>query len=272
MNRSVLIISTGRTGTKFIANLLNRHLSDACVYHASPYTPMINILCNAHLAGYLPRNAVEYTWGIFKKKELSTCHKGIYIDSNNHLYALPLISPNLYPGLKVIHIIRDPRSYVPSHINWMKHRPKSYFAHHFVPFWQPNGFLMGEFTAKNWLKASTFERFCWIWDYKNAVIKKIQDTDIDYLSIRFEDIFLSNDGTKNINKLLAFAGLPPALTSINELQTRENQAKERTFPEWIKWTNELSAQMDKICGKRMLEYGYGTELEWRNKIAHTRQE
>ena len=45
---------------------------------------------------------------------------------------------------EIKHIVRDPRSYVTSHLNFSRQKGTSFIANYFVPFWQPNPFLVGE--------------------------------------------------------------------------------------------------------------------------------
>ena len=266
MKRCVLIISTGRTGTKFFADLIKKNTRGACAHHASSYTPLINVLSNAYLAGLFPRKALITTWKILKRREVIGCSEDIYLDSNNHLYALPGIAPELYPNLKIIHLVRDPRTYVASHINWIRHRPKSFIAHHYIPFWQPNGFLTRKVPLTRWIRISTFEKFCWIWAYKNSIMRSFDSTSPDYYFARFEDIFSSPAGNQNLNKLLHFAELPPIVDALNELQIPKNQPKERSFSDWTGWTPNMCATLDKICGKMMHEYGYGAETNWQEMV------
>jgi len=141
----VLVLSTGRTGTKFLASLLSNHFpKSARTQHESSRTRPINILTNMYFAGFIPKVFLPMTWKLLKQRELSKTELDFYIDINNFLYGIPVIEPELYPNLKVVHIIRDPRTYVRSHINWAHQNTKSFIANFWLPFWQPSPLFTGE--------------------------------------------------------------------------------------------------------------------------------
>ena len=61
--QSVLILSTGRTGTKFLADVLGETNPEANVYfEGGERSRLINILSNAHLAGILPESFLLAAW------------------------------------------------------------------------------------------------------------------------------------------------------------------------------------------------------------------
>lgn len=265
--KSVLLLSTGRTGTMFFANLFRELLPQACVYHeAGERSRMINIFTNAHLAGFLPKSLLIWAWRKAIALDLQACSKDYYIDSNNHLYGIVPLIPELYPNLKVIHIVRDPRSYVRSHLNWARHRPRSFIANYLTPFWQPNAFLLREMTLFEWIKASRFERFAWIWDYKNGLIERLEESAIPYLRVRFEDFFGSLAPEQWLNQILRFMGLPE-VSGVSELfRCPVNPNKGQSFPKWPDWSPWQCHRLYILCGDRMERYGYGGEQAWMEKI------
>jgi hypothetical protein len=264
---SVLLLSTGRTGTMFFAELFRELLASADVYHeAGERSRLINILTNAHLAGLLPMGAPLWAWRRSIAPNLHACKKAFYIDSNNQLYGLVPLKPDLYPNLKIVHIVRDPREYVRSHINWAKHRLKSFVANHLIPFWQPNAFLLGEMGFAEWLKASRFERFAWIWDFKNRFIESLDRPDIPYLRLYFEDFFNGHAPQEQFNVALTFIGLPRMSGIVERFQRPVNPNKGQSFPAWPDWSPSQCGQLHKRCGKTMQRYGYGSEHAWTSKL------
>jgi hypothetical protein len=264
---SAVILSTGRTGTMFIAQTLQAFAPEAEVFHeAGERSRLINILSHAHLSGFIPITIPLRMWSMVIGADLIACQKEYYIDSNNHIYALVSLKPDIYPGLKVIHIVRDPRTYVRSHINWSRHRLKSYIANYLTPFWQPNGFMVGEISFFQWRRLSRFQRFCWIWDFKNRMIEKITINNIPYLRIRFEDIFLGSNPETHLNKILDFIGMPHVIYENHWFSKPINPGVKSSFPTWQSWTRQMCNQLVDLCGDTMNRYGYGDELEWLEKI------
>lgn len=253
----------------FLAQTLSDLIPQADVYHeGGENSRLINIFTNAHMAGFLPQEVPVWAWkqAIVGKLNSALNRKRYYIDANNHLYAFVSQQPELFPGLRVIHIVRDPRTYVRSHINWARHRLKSFIANNLIPFWQPNPFLMKEMSFFEWVKSSKFERFVWIWDYKNRLIERISQTEVPYLRIRFEDIFHTSVPEKYFNRVLEFLDLPPTDDLSKYLRNSINPNRRYSFPAWPKWSNERSRRLDTLCRETMKKYGYGNEPSWMEKI------
>jgi len=253
----------------FFADLLNNIVPRAVVYHeAGERSRLINILSHAHLGGFVPFEAPLWAWKRAITPDLLNCTQEIYIDSNNHLYALLPLKLDLYPKLRIIHIVRDPRDYVRSHINWARHRFKSFIANYLIPFWQPNAFLMHKMTIKEWWQLSRFERYCWVWDFKNRFIGEIEKTNYPYLRICFEDFFNNADPLEALNRLLIFLDLE----KINDIDIRNrftrtiNPGIKKSFPHWTDWSQTHCQQLDHYCGEIMALYEYGQEKEWRSKL------
>jgi hypothetical protein len=261
----ILIISTGRTGTIFFARLFADHYPVAASYHERGASRLIQILTNAHFAHLFPKSGVKNAWKYFKGNEIRDCEKAFHIDSNSFLYGLASFAPELYPNLKVLHIVRDPRTYVTSHLNFQLQKNTSFIANRFVPFWQPNPFLIGELPWKDVFRFSRFEKFCWIWEFKNRIIEQLEGTSTPYLRVRFEDLFLSPDPEIIFGKITDFVGLP-RLTGIRDrFHEPANTSSKTTHRDWREWTPLQCIQLNKHCGLRMEKYGYGGEAEW-NKI------
>ncbi|NJN43716.1 MAG: hypothetical protein HC806_02575 [Anaerolineae bacterium] len=86
---SVIILSTGRTGTMFIAKILGETIPNASVYHeAGERSRLINILANANLAQVIPLKMPLWAWKNVVAPDLIDNKNEFYIDSNNQLYAL----------------------------------------------------------------------------------------------------------------------------------------------------------------------------------------
>ncbi len=266
--QTIVLLSTGRTGTMFFAKIFREHFPGANAYHeADERSRLVNILTNIHLAGWASENLPLWAWRRAIQPALESCEKDFYIDSNNHLYGLVPRNPKLYPNLKVIHIVRDPRSYVRSHINWARHRKRSFIANYLVPFWQPNAFLMNEMDWISWARASQLERFAWIWEFKNRLIESVAETKTPYLRVKFEDFFGSPAPEQAFGRLLAFIGLSEITDLSSAFTQRVNPNQGRSFPSWEYWTPQQCRQVHALCGIRMQTYGYGNEPAWKQRLA-----
>lgn len=268
LQTTAVILSTGRTGTMFFADLLRDFYPQADVYHeAGERSRLINIISHAYLSGFVPWSVPHWAWKRAIAPALETCSKPIYIDSNNQLYAFITIKPELYDNLHVLHLVRDPRDYVRSHINWVRHRLKSFIANCLVPFWQPNAWLLKEVPFRKWIRFSIFKRYCWIWNYKNHRIEQIKDKGFPYLRVLFEDFFQTADPIPALERMIKFLNLEYAENIEERFQRPVNPAKGKSFPHWMNWPSERCRQLHNLCGDTMTRYGYGKEKEWLQKLS-----
>ncbi len=256
----------------FFAKLLQDLIPQAAVYHeAGERSRLINIFTHAYLSDLVPLEVPLWAWKKAISPNLRNCSQEIYIDSNNQLYAFLPLKPDLYPGLRLIHLVRDPREYVRSHLNWARHRLKSFVANYLTPFWQPNAWLLNQMSFGRWLQLSRFERYCWIWEFKNRFIHQMETSDIPYLRIRFEDFFESSEPLASLNQMLSFLDIDPVSGQEDRFQRPINPAKGRSFPRWPEWSSEQCLQLQEYCGLTMQEYGYGGEKDWVEKISFTKE-
>jgi len=269
--RALLFVSTGRTGTGFFAHLIaSRYPRQAEAWHITPGSTWLNVLSNAHHARLVPRALLLAAARRQVAGHLRHCDRELFVDSNNHLYALAAIAPELWPALRVVHIVRDPRSYARSHLNLAYERRRSWIANFVLPFWQPNGFLLGEMGPIAWARLGRLERYAWIWEFKNRLLERIEVSGTPYLRARFEDLFGGPDPGGALARLLEFAGLPPATGLESELATPRNVTGGRRVPGWREWPAATCARFAHLAGARMAAYGYGGEPEWEAKLREGR--
>lgn len=262
----ILIISTGRTGTIFLSRLFADLYPDTASYHERGASRPIQILTNLHFSHLLPKSGLKIAWKILKGKEIETCEKMFHIDANCFLYGLAPLAPELYPNLKVIHIVRDPRAYVTSHLNFARQKETSFIANYFVPFWQPNPFLIGELPLSKAFGFSRFEKYCWIWNFKNRIMESLENSPTPYLRVRFEDLFYSENPEELFGKIADFIGLPRAENIRDRFREPANISTKADFPEWTEWTPRQISQLQLFCGERMVKYGYGGESNWPERL------
>ncbi len=266
MTHPIQIISTGRTGTIFFSRLIGELYPEVAAYHERGLSRPIQILTNAYFARLFPKQGLILAWETLKGREVKTCEKPFHVDANCFLYGLAAVAPHLNPGLKVVHLVRDPRTYVTSHLNFFRFRPTSFIANYLVPFWQPSPFLTGHIPWKRFFSFSRLERYAWIWDFKNNIMELIEQTDVPYLRIRFEDIFYSKSPEQIFDKITDFIGLPRKTNIRERFSQIVNQAPKTSFPEWPDWAPSQCSQLQALCGVRMARYGYGTEPDWHQMI------
>lgn len=263
----LIVLSTGRTGTIFFARLLADLYPQVASHHEFGWSRPVQILSNMYFAGMISKPMLAGGWRLFKGRDQASCDKPYLADNNSFLYGLVSSAPELYPGLRVLHIVRDPRTYVTSHLNFSKFRPTSFIANYFVPMWQPSPFLTGEIPWRKYFRFTRFQRFCWIWDFKNRMIRRLEGSAVPYMRIRFEDIFYSEDPEALFAQIADFFGLPRVSGIGQRFRQPVNAAPKDSFPEWPEWTPRQCTELVELCGKQMQEFGYAKEPTWQEKLS-----
>ncbi|NOH02935.1 MAG: hypothetical protein HND47_13725 [Chloroflexi bacterium] len=261
----ILIISTGRTGTIFLSRLFADLYSIVSSHHERGNSRPIQILTNLHFSHLFPISGLKAAWKILKGNETESCEKPFHIDANNFLYGIASLTPELYPNLKVLHIVRDPRDYVTSQLNFSRQKGTSFIGNYLVPFWQPNPFIIGELPLSQIFGFTRFQKYCWVWDFKNRVMAKLNGSGTPYMRVRFEDLF-EGSPEETFAAMTDFIGLPRAANVRERFREPANTSKPTFFPEWRDWTPNQAAQLHALCGRQMGFYGYGSEAEWQDKL------
>ena len=205
MKNNVYILSTGRSGTTFISNLFKQLDNDFEIEHQKKGSRIINIVANS------PFNTPKILWfllNVLKRR-----------DSNKpESTADPLLSFAIYKLIekgyfngKIVHLVRNPESFVNSFMRWKNQSLRKKILHNLIPFWNPNPFLFDpKIKLNHWLYMSNFDKFCWAWYYKNKKYHSLKDfPGVEYLLIRMEDL-TSEDGNirkKELQKLGNFLEL-----------------------------------------------------------------
>jgi hypothetical protein len=170
----------------------------------------------------------------------------------------------------VIHIVRDPRSYVTSHLNFSRQKLSSFVANTMIPFWQPDPFLAGEIPWAERARLTRFDRFCWIWSFKNRVMASVEGTRTPYFRLRFEDIFGTRDPEAEFARLTDFIGLPRLTGIAARFRDPVNSAARSGFPDWPDWGPDQCRRLQTQCGQQMAGFGYGGEPGWLAKLGQAK--
>jgi hypothetical protein len=248
----VFILSTARTGTKTLAEGLRS--DDILSLHQPAFSRLLTIASNFYLHGWLPRRALAWLVSRLREPQIlqADCRYYVQAYSLDHLPA-KIISQK-YPNVYIIHIVRDPRTFVPSYLNWMHTRFKSFVANKLVPGWHPSGLFTGQVAWRRWRRMDEFQKVCWHWAYKNALLERLFEGDERYLRIRFEDLF--GAGPDALRSALSFVGLPYRDEFTAMLGQSKNVSRKTYFPRWEAWEPERQQQLLDICGEGMRRYGY----------------
>ena len=251
--RIVFILSTGRTGTKTLAEGLAG--DEILSPHQPPHSRFLTIASNYYLHGWLPRNILEWWVSQLREPQILRAECRFYIQVFSLDYLPAQIMSQRHDNVYIIHIVRDPRTFVPSYLNWMHTRFKSLVANKLILGWHPSGFFTGDMSWHEWRRMGEFERICWHWVYKNGLLERMFVDNKNYRRIRFEDLFLP-EGWRVLESVLTFAGVPYEERFQSMLQQEKNRSRKSYFSPWGLWKPEQQEMLLHICGNKMAQYGY----------------
>jgi len=236
-----LIVSTGRTGTRWLAHLLNQADGAYVVHEPVPHEQHLHARAICH-----PETAITYL-RTFRLREMAVRvrehNPDIYGEVNSALrFYLPALK-QLLPSLRIIHLVRDGRDVVRSIYNRRLKSKKNPLYDKIVP-------PALDAYASRWHTLSAFEKVCWGWQAENQFMRENTAW-----CAKFEDI------TRSYELLSSQVLAPLGLSLKKELwersvQTPLNATQQYSFGAWKTWTQEQQDIFLRMCSTEMLAYGY----------------
>lgn len=255
MNNPILLVSTGRTGTKYFSNFFADYGAEVASYHTTRYTRIINILANMYNRGYISLSLLAVIWKRLKLKFIES-HQKRYIECNPYYYNLVVTINDYFPKAKFVIIVRHPKTFIKSYIQWEHQRWKSLLANRLLPFWQPVSYwehLMG-FT-NNYHQRVKF--YSTIWTIKNDFLIRTLAGKDNAIMLRFEDTFNPESGAQVLTDLMKWLEIPLTKPVDQSAVT----TKVNVSGSWKKedlWDDRCTEIMLHNCGELMQLLGYET--------------
>ena len=258
LEQVVVILSTGRTGTKALAHFFNTSYDNVTALHEPAPSRHLRLLSNRAMArGITPAGAVK-ALSSARRKLLASLTRPVYIESNWYVYGfLDALRPVFGERTKVLHVARDPRTYVPSMLNYGTYKGLKAVATRFLPYWYIRPEQVERNPAKRWSQMSEAERLAWHWHVVNREIDRGAEMfGSDYLFMRYEDLF-APDGS-GLAKLLPWIGLPQNAALLEKVRGERVNASTGRSSAWSKIAPDARRAVLEMCGGQMARYGYAT--------------
>lgn len=255
-NKYIFFIGTGRTGTEYLASLFVKHAVDCYAVHEPNY--LIKWLSNTYIAGKTPQWILVTFLRFYKfwiDLKLLFARKGTYIQSDPWLIGFVGLIQKIFPDAICIHIVRDPLTYIPSHLNRAYKTRFVGLLRDLIPYWKLRGFHTGAFTRKQWKAVSQEERMAWNWTFHNQYIESFQLNPERYQLFRYEDLF---DGTgAGIQTLSTFCdiSMKQDVDLKMQLKNRINTADFKFSP-CDQWPEQAYKNVVETCQRFAHCYGY----------------
>jgi hypothetical protein len=158
----------------------------------------------------------------------------------------------------VLHVVRDPRTYVPSMLNYGTYSGLKAVATKFVPYWYIRPEQMSDNPPKRWAQMSEAERLAWHWKVVNTELDRAPAMfGDDYLFMRYEDIF--NPDGSGLAKLLPWIGLPENAELLEKIRGERVNASTGRSSAWAKIDPASRRAVMDMCGEQMRRYGYAVD-------------
>jgi hypothetical protein len=263
MKRTAFFLSTGRTGTQFLAFYFDKNFEGVRALHEPFPSYLLRAMSNAHTAGMMPAPVLLPAFKLARSlifSRLPQDHE--YIESNYYLYGMFDALCKLDPAPIMFHIIRDPRAYIRSHLNHGTWQGYKWLVSNVVPYWIPD---VRYILKPLGLPMTPINRFAAIWLHTNNYIREHGKKYAHYHLYRFEDLF--KPPYPILQEMCVTLGLTPREEIVIDPSEKVNYDIKEVIGPWKTWTPEQCRQLDQICGSMMREFGYGDEPEWKEKIA-----
>lgn len=244
------IISTGRTGTKFLAKFFNQ-IDNVLATH-EPNPDFLNLAIN-YARNKIDKRTVTNKLELYRRplaRKVNREGKDIYVESNNRLFSLIEPLSTVYNNFKIIHIIRDGRDYVRSGMSrdW-------YTQNDCEPRLKANMFKDDPYFDL-WDKMSRFEKICWRWQKKdNFIYEDLKNID-NYIRVKFEDIF-NNEEHSGLFRIADYIGVSREETKkiIEKMISKKiNKNNSYELSKWPQWSKDKKENFKEIAGNHMNNY------------------
>lgn len=239
------VLSIGRSGTAFIAHLLNK----------SPRTYVVHEPVIADFPAYLEAFRDEHSaqryvqdfrkWEIYARagKPGITTYGEVNSILRRHHQALQ----RAFPNAAFIHLIRDGRDVV-----------RSMMSRRIFTYKDPITSLLrpreGDPFNNRWSSMSRFEKVCWYWQTENKFLRNSIGNTVQLEKLVADYDYLHEKLLRPLNLDI------PREAWERGIDKPKNATQHYQIPHWSAWDSETVATFEAICGHEMLKAGY--DLVW----------
>ena len=260
--RPVFVLSTGRTGSKFIHELFS--LSGNAASHHEPLPKMEYFAKEIYRCHNL--DTMEKIFNVARMELILDAYirDKIYLETNHAMTFFAPVINRLFKESVFIHVARHPGDFVRSALR------KGWYANDTI--WE-SGRIKGE-DSENWNKLDHIERLGWLWKTTNEFIerfKKSIDSPERVAFFRSEDLF---EDPYAVKKLSVFAGIEDiSFEKIEKLQSvkvnevvindyePQNMKKIEFYPTYEEWSELDRDKLNHFTAELSEKYGYSLEVK-----------
>ena len=261
MERLAFILSSGRTGTQFLAHYFDANFPGVRALHEPQPSYNLRIYSNLYTAGKVSTGRMLAVMRR-SRRDIWASAPGLYVESNPFAYgfAEPLTQLNVQPS--IIHIVRDPRTYVRSAINHGSASGFKRLVSVVTPYWIPD---LSAY-RRQYGPLTRVGRFASQWVHVNGAVSAVEPHYPHYHRFHFEDVF--GEDYSGLKGICAALGLAYPSDDVRLSPDRKmNRSAPKHIGGWREWPAEQCRELHRICEPLMAQYGYGGEPEWEACLA-----
>ncbi len=244
---------------KNISNIKNNNIFET-IFNKFSYRDVRKISARRIEGAISDSQAIEY----LIKARHRAIHKNSkhYLENNYYFYGVLDLIKYLGRDYRIVHIVRDPRDWIRSHINF-----SAWYAKNDIQIILNNR-IRKNFLKKQNRKYSQFDYLAYNWSLVTDHILKNQAVLKNIKVYKFEDLFGDDIIIfKNFIKFILFDNTGDIKFLFDDLKVVCNPSPEKkSFPNWREWDKDTAKKVNIICGSVMQKFGYGQEDEWIEKI------
>ncbi len=254
----VFVLSTGRSGSKYIHQILSLADSTISFHEASPTLMYFSNFAYHNkeqkelLKAMFLAARMELVLNAFNKNQT-------FIESNQCIVFFASAIKDVFQNARFIHLIRHPGDFIRSAIMKGWHLNDS--------IWESGRVRINN--DKEWNKLNHIEKLAWVWATTNSYIKRFLNTleSNKAFATRLEDIVCNQE---YLAHLISFVGCQDEVPlekikelqsiKVNELHIHENEPtnmkKISSYPHYSEWCDFDKEKVRKVVGELPSEYGY----------------
>lgn len=249
----VFVVSTGRTGTTFLARAAGELGAEGC-HEPGPW--WLRHYSNAYASGHL---SLDRAVRALHRHRAGIGTDAPYLEASCLVYGLvePLLTA--FPEARVVQVVRDPRTYIRSGLAWGAYRfggrPLNLAPYRRLapPQFQPWDLR----TRARWVLDDQFARLTWAWTAMNEAMRTQGAGHDRFRTVRFEDLTDPGAGPGHLAALADDLGLDTSPEQLADLTgTRVNPSGADDTDDWRGWSTERLRLLRERTAAEAAEYGY----------------
>lgn len=266
---TVLFLGTHKTGTKALAQFFQSCVAGVEARHEPAFGRTIRILTTMYLEGLIGEKLLKRLTYWSRIKKIPEIESDVYIETSAFNYYAGKYIKEALPETKIVHIVRDPRDFVISFLNYIDGRTQSWIANNLTPFWNVSGVRAGNVPAKKWRNYPKLLKFAWHWNFKNQLIEDLYAHDKpNYFFVKFENLVNPKTREATLQQIFSFLNIEFKEEYNSFFDEKRNESKSNRYKKWPHWDTATCKELQFICNDLMQKYGYGYEPEWLKKTGN----